>query len=70
MEKPQCVREEHLEFLDELRESGVTNMLGARRYILYEFPDLSKQEAGEVLIYWMKTFGQRQGDPECNSMKP
>lgn len=70
MERPQFVEEEHLEFLDDLRESGVTNMLGARRYILYEFPGLSKQEAGEVLIYWMKTFGQRQGEVKCNSMKP
>lgn len=52
------VVQEHLEYLDELRESGVTNMYGARPYLIREF-DLSKTEASEVLSYWMKTFSER-----------
>ena len=40
---------QHLEFLDRLRESGVTNMFGAVRYLLTEFPELGKQDAKEGL---------------------
>lgn len=46
---------EYFEYLDVLRESGVTNMFGARPYIEEEF-GLSKAEAGKVLSAWMKTF--------------
>jgi hypothetical protein len=58
-EKPEYLREEHLHYLDQLRESGVTNMFGAVPFVLLQFPDLSEQEAKQVLIYWMKTFGDR-----------
>lgn len=57
--RPDFVEDDHLDYLDELRESGVTNMFGARPYLMKEFPDLSKDEAGVVLLYWMKTFGER-----------
>ena len=57
--KPECLTEEHLEFLDDLRESGVTNMFGARPYVQDEFPDLSTMEAKQVLLYWMETFSGR-----------
>ena len=58
-EKPEYLTEEHLLYLDQLRESGVTNMFGAVSFILLQFPDLSEQQAKKVLIYWMKTFGDR-----------
>ena len=35
--QPEYVTQEHLEFLDELRESGVTNMYGATSYLVDEF---------------------------------
>jgi len=57
--KPECLIEDHLLYLDGLRESGVTNMFGAVPFVLLEFPSLSKQQAKQVLIYWMKTFGDR-----------
>lgn len=56
-ERPDFVTDEHLEYLDDLRESGVTNMFGARQYVQGAFPELSEKEAGAVLGYWMKTFG-------------
>lgn len=59
-ERPEFVIEEHLTFLDALRESGVTNMFGARPYIQEEFHYLSKGEASAVLMYWMHTFEDRQ----------
>lgn len=55
--RPECVTDEHLEYLDELRESGATNMLGARPYLMDAFPVLSEEEASTVLGYWMKSFG-------------
>jgi hypothetical protein len=54
--KPTCVKKEHLIFLDALRDSGKTNMFGARPYLMQRYPKLSKNQASEVLQYWMDTF--------------
>lgn len=42
-------------YLDELRESGETNMYGARPYLTEKF-DLGRRDAAVVLTGWMKTF--------------
>jgi len=52
------ISEEHLDYLDCLRESGVTNMWGASVYIEEEF-GLDRKEAKELLSHWMKTFSKR-----------
>lgn len=49
---------EVFEFLDELRESGITNMFGARPYIVRKF-HVESDEAGKLLTKWMRTFGER-----------
>lgn len=51
--------EEHLKYLDNLRESGATNMWGTVPYIQDEFPDLSKEEAKHILVDWMEGFAVR-----------
>lgn len=56
--RPASVSDEHLEYLDNLRDSGETNMFGARPYLQREF-GLEKKEAGEVLSYWMQTYSAR-----------
>ena len=56
--KPDYLTQNMLEFLDELRESGVTNMFGAAPYVQEEF-DLDKNQSKEVLSYWMHTFSER-----------
>lgn len=56
--RPDFVTDEHLEFLDDLRESGATNMFGARPYIMEEFAELTNDQAAAVLGYWMKSFGK------------
>lgn len=61
MERPEIVTEAHLEFLDELRESGETNMFGAAEYVVDEFI-ISKSEAETILKYWMKSFGEHHGN--------
>ena len=44
--------QEVFEYLDRLRESGVTNMFGASPYVQEEF-DITRKEARELLIKWM-----------------
>jgi hypothetical protein len=53
-ERPECVDDEHLEYLKDLRESGAVNMFGARSYLMDAFPDLSSKDAATVLGWWMK----------------
>jgi hypothetical protein len=60
--KPDFVTDEMLVYLDELRESGETNMFGAASYVESEFPLLSRKEAKAVLMYWMQTFSERHGE--------
>ena len=50
---------EYYEYLDFLRESGVTNMFGAAPYLEDRF-DLSRQEARKILIEWMEQYGVEQ----------
>ena len=57
MKRDSFIEDEYLEFLDDLRESGDTNMFGARPFLQDEYPELSPKEAGTVVSYWMKTFG-------------
>jgi hypothetical protein len=44
---------EVFEFLDGLRESGITNMFGATPYIMEEF-DLEERHARILLKKWME----------------
>ena len=57
--RPEGCKIEHLEYLDDLRESGITNMYGARSYLVAEC-GLDEAGAGEILAYWMKTFGNEE----------
>lgn len=54
MNKPDCYTDEHKEYLDNLRESGQINMMGAGIFLRAEFPDLTRQQVQDVLLYWMK----------------
>lgn len=56
--RPEIVTDEHLEYLDDLRESGVTNMFSAGSYVKRDF-GVTNQEAGSIVGYWMDTFSER-----------
>ena len=58
IERPVVVEDEHLIYLDNLRESGDTNMFGAGLYLENAF-GLNEDAARKVLTYWMRTFSQR-----------
>jgi hypothetical protein len=57
LQRPEIVTDEHLEYLDDLRVSGVTNMFGAGVYLQDEF-GLSRNDARTVLKFWMESFGK------------
>jgi hypothetical protein len=51
--RPTVATEEHFAYLEQLRASAITNMFCARPYLMDAFPDLSAEEALDVLRYWM-----------------
>ncbi len=51
-------REMVFDYLDDLRDSGLTNMFGAGPYVQREF-GLDKQTARAYLGEWMRTFASR-----------
>ena len=53
MERP---KQEIIDYMVELQESGETNMLGAGPYLEYRF-DLDKREAKTIVLDWMKNAG-------------
>lgn len=55
MSRPRIVNDDHLDFLDQLRESGETNMFGAGEYLVDEY-EISKKDAKIILKYWMESF--------------
>ena len=63
VERPEIVEDEHLDYLDTLKESGITNMFGAGAYVEDEF-ELSSRDARTVLTYWMATFEERHSSED------
>ena len=57
--RPEFCTDDMLEYLDDLRESGQTNMFGAGKWIRGEFPNLSRKQAKQVVLYWMNSFEDR-----------
>lgn len=51
--------EPYFEFLDQLRELGVTNMFGSAPYLAEAYPDINLHEARKILGEWMRTFDER-----------
>ena len=47
------------QYLDGLRDSGVTNMFGASSYLVEEF-GLEPKEARRILAEWMRAYGERK----------
>ena len=49
--------QEYYDYLDELRESGITNMFGAAPYLADEF-GVDKRQARSILSSWMENYGK------------
>ena len=61
IERPTIAKDEHLKYLDKLKNSGVTNMFGGSRYLTQAF-GLKKRDAQEILVYWMESFNERHSN--------
>lgn len=53
-------RDEYYEYLDALRESGITNMFGAPPYLQKAYPELDERAARDVCAAWMKSDRHRK----------
>lgn len=58
--------EKYFVYLEQLRQSGETNMFGAVPYLQREFPELSfdRNKAVQVLRVWMDSV-QKKEESEC-----
>ena len=56
--RPEFCEDEHLKYLDNLRDSGVVNMWGASPYLKDAF-GLTIEQARDIHSYWMQTFSER-----------
>ena len=59
--------EKYFDYLEQLRDSGVTNMFGAVPYLQQEFPELSYDHAQAVYILreWMASRRGNGGEEKC-----
>lgn len=51
--------EAYFAFLVELRDSGKTNMFGARPYLIKKFPELDQKTADHVLMTWFRSLQEK-----------
>ena len=50
--------EAYYKVLEAIRESGITNMFGASPYLQEFCPELSREEAKEILLSWMSNYDE------------
>lgn len=50
--------EQYYKTLEAIRQSGVTNMFGAAPYLREFCPELSRDEANQILCNWMKNYSE------------
>ena len=53
------VYKKYFDYLEALRQTGVTNMFGAAPYLVEMF-GVDKKEARTILMKWMETYGKKQ----------
>lgn len=61
--RPDYCTDEMLSFLDGVRETNMINMYAAGPLLRDSF-DLDKQQAKEVILYWMDSYEERNKDGE------
>lgn len=50
--------EAYYKMLENIRQSGITNMFGAAPYLREFYPELSRQESNEILSNWMCNYDE------------
>jgi hypothetical protein len=58
-EKPS--KEQVFKYLDDLRDSGITNMFGSPAYVYSRFAGkVTQKESIDFVVEWMQTFSERR----------
>ncbi len=55
------INEEHLDYyadLEAIRESGICNMWGGHEFLMQMNPELTEQEAKEILLTWIANYDE------------
>lgn len=42
--------------LEDIRQAGICNMFGSTPYLVFECPELTNDEAKEILLEWMENY--------------
>ena len=50
--------EDYYKTLEAIRRTGVVNMFGAAPYLRECFPKLSKDDANEILVNWIRNYDE------------
>lgn len=50
--------EEYYQVLENIRQSGITNMFGAAPYLKEFCPELSHKQAQAILVNWMHNYDE------------
>lgn len=58
MRKTTDLEKRVFEYLNDLRNSGITNMFGATPYIESKFPEVTPVQSRKLLTCWMKNFNE------------
>ncbi|WP_028584336.1 hypothetical protein [Desulfogranum mediterraneum] len=62
MEKPAYLKEEHLDFLDDLMQSGQMTSFKVSQILMHRFPFLSFEQVNTILAYWIFSYAGRHGE--------
>ena len=55
---------EYLDYLDDLKMEGFTNMLAMRVNLIKEYPHLTKTGANALIGHWVRTYRERHPNEE------
>ena len=64
MERQEFIQDEHLDFLDEVMESGQMTSFKVTQLLMHKFPLLSFDEVNSLLTYWIFSYDERKNTPE------
>jgi hypothetical protein len=56
LERPAIATAKHFSALESIRQSGICNMYGASKPLRQCYPDLTKKQSADILIYWMENY--------------
>lgn len=59
MDRPDYVKSEHLDFLDELMTSGQMSSFKVSQLLMHHYPLLSFEQVNNLVTFWIYTYSGR-----------